>query len=85
MYTYVVEVAVQRAGDVAFESAAAAFDAGLKIVKKDGEELLCCLLSTSAFQNHHQICGMDSERGFSLRAAVAVAGAAAAVDRVGVP
>ena len=66
MYKYVVDVAVQRAGDVAFESAAAAFDAGLKIVKKDGEELLCCLMSTSAFQNHHQICGMDSERGFSL-------------------
>ena len=66
MYKYVVDVAVQRAGDVAFESAAAAFDAGLKIVKKDGEELLCCLMSTSAFQNHHQICGMESERGFSL-------------------
>jgi hypothetical protein len=66
MYKYVVEVAVQRAGDVAFETAAAAFEAGLKIVKEDGKELLCCLMSTSAFQNHHQICGMDSERGFSL-------------------
>ena len=64
MYKYVVEVAVRRAGGVAFESAAAAFDAGLDIVKEDGKELLCCLMSTSAFQNHHQICGMDSERAF---------------------
>jgi hypothetical protein len=66
MFAYVVERGVRAAGGVAFESAAAAFDAGLEIVKKDGEELLCCLMSTSAFQNHHQICGMDSERGFSL-------------------
>ena len=66
MFWYVVERGVRAAGGVAFESAAAAFDAGLEIVKKDGEELLCCLMSTSAFQNHHQICGMDSERGFSL-------------------
>ena len=65
-FAYVVERGVRAAGGVAFESAAAAFDAGLEIVKKDGEELLCCLMSTSAFQNHHQICGMESERGFSL-------------------
>jgi len=66
MFAYVVERGVRAAGGVAFERVEDAFEAGLDIVKEDGKELLCCLMSTSAFQNHHQICGMDSERGFSL-------------------
>ena len=66
MFAYVVERGVRAAGGIAFERVEDAFEAGLKIVKEDGKELLCCLMSTSAFQNHHQICGMDSERGFSL-------------------
>ena len=77
MFAYVVERGVRAAGGVAFERVEDAFEAGYKIVMKDGEELLCCLMSTAAFQNHHQICGMDSERGFSL-------GGAQCNERIGI-